>query len=534
MEGNERKVPHGEEADAEAWQRLSAYAYLSAPERLEYVAVMRVFCGTLLADLSVPDLLAKLAEKDVPRVALDAETLTRRLEELVRWGNLLRSTHTVKATSITEYQRSRSRYQLSKLGERVQRGADEVLVGADAAREVSSELLVLVDRGLREIAAMAAAPGGADPQQALERISTLFVQFAEFAESVRDFYAYLGQVLARYDLDSAEYQGFKELLLDYVEAITEDVSFRAPRIAAHLDAVRPHLPGLLARIDAHAAGMGALADGLTETRVQRSRGRDIADWEGLREWFTDTGGHSSQVDQLRDATLRALQSLLANAKRMLRSASGEMSRRKDLLRLAAWFDAAEPEEAHDLAVAAFGLYGARHLGVAPDPDRSVPAYVSWWTGPVVDVPVALRERGSRAQRGRAAAAEDHSEQKRHLMEQARQQAEARQAAADELRSASGRFDSVRLGAPAMRLLLELLATALGNARLSKDARDFSLDGAQADDVDLDIRLTAWRTPGRSTVLRSVDGDLTADDLSLAVESLAVGSASAPAMGEASA
>ena len=86
MEGNERNVPHGEEADAEAWQRLSAYAYLSAPERLEYVAVMRVFCGTLLADLSVPDLLAKLAEKDGPAAALDAETLTRRLEELKIFG----------------------------------------------------------------------------------------------------------------------------------------------------------------------------------------------------------------------------------------------------------------------------------------------------------------------------------------------------------------------------------------------------------------------------------------------------------------
>ncbi|MGW3511814.1 TIGR02677 family protein [Streptomyces sp. NPDC000994] len=530
MEGDElREELASHDGDGEAWQRLSAYAYLSAPERLEYVAVMRVFCGTLLADLAVPELLAKLAHRGVPGAALDAETLTARLEQLVRWGNLLRSTHTVKAASIAEYQRSRSRYQLSKLGERVQRDADEVMAGADAAREVSSELLALVDRGLREIAAMAAAPGGADPQQALERISTLFVQFAEFAESVRDFYAYLGQVLARYDLDSVEYQGFKELLLDYVEAITEDVSFRAPRIAAHLDALGPHLPALLARIDAHAAGIGSLADTLPETRVQRSRGRDLADWEGLREWFTATGAHSSQVDQLRDATLRALQSLLANAKRMLRSASGEMSRRKDLLRLAAWFDTAQPEEAHDLAVAAFGLYGARHLGVAPDADRSVPAYVSWWTGPVVDVPVALRERGSRAPRGRAAAAEDNSEQKHRLLEQARQQAEARQAAADELHSASGRFEQVRLSAPAMRLLLELLTTALGNAQLHKDARDFQLDGAQAVDVDLGIRLTAWRTPGRSTILRSVDGDLMADDLTVAVES-----ASTPAAGEASA
>ncbi|MGX5181571.1 hypothetical protein ACWKT5_01800 [Streptomyces avermitilis] len=81
MEGNEGKPVRGAEADAEAWQRLSAYSYLSAPERLEYVAVMRVFCGTLLADLSVPDLLAKLAEKGGPGAALDAETLTRRLEE---------------------------------------------------------------------------------------------------------------------------------------------------------------------------------------------------------------------------------------------------------------------------------------------------------------------------------------------------------------------------------------------------------------------------------------------------------------------
>jgi uncharacterized protein (TIGR02677 family) len=532
MEGDEldeeprQGAAHDGESRSEAWQRLSAYAYLSAPERLEYVAVMRVFCGTLLADLAVPDVLAKLGQAGGVGAGLDAGTLTRRLEELVRWGNLLRSTHTVTATSIAEYQRSRSRYQLSKLGERVQRDADEVLAGADAAREVSSELLTLVDRGLKEIAAMVGAPGGADPQQALERISTLFVQFAEFAESVRDFYAYLGQVLARYDLDGAEYQGFKELLLDYVEAITEDISFRAPRIATHLDTVWPHLPALLARIDAHAAGIGALAVGLPGTRVQRSRGRDLADWEGLRDWFTDTGGHEhgSQVDQLRDATLRALQSLLANAKRMLRSASGEMSRRKDLLRLAAWFDAAEPEEAHDIAVAAFGLYGARHLGVAPDPDRSVPAYVSWWTGPVVDVPVALRERGSRAPRGRAASVEDHSEQKRRLMEQARQQAEARQEAADELLSASDRFDQVRLGAPAMRLLLELLTTALGNAQLRKDAGDFLLDGARSSDEDLGVRLTAWRTFGRHTRLRSVDGDLTVDDLTLTIERLTIESA----------
>ncbi|MGW1046857.1 DUF2397 family protein [Streptomyces sp. NPDC002547] len=198
-----------------------------------------------------------------------------------------------------------------------------------------------------------------------------------------------------------------------------------------------------------------------------------------------------------------------------------MSLRKDLLRLAAWFDGAQPEEADDIAVAAFGLHGARHLGVAPDPDVSVPTYVSWWTGPAVDVPVALRERGNRATRGRAGAVEDHGAQKRHLLEQARQQAAERQAAAAELRSASGRFDQVRLTSAAMRLLLELLTTALGIAQLHHSAGGILLDGAQAGDAELGIQLTAWRTPGRHTLLRSVDGDLTADDLTLVVESLSV-------------
>nr|WSZ96911.1 DUF2397 domain-containing protein [Streptomyces sp. NBC_00857] len=192
--------------------------------------------------------------------------------------------------------------------------------------------------------------------------------------------------------------------------------FARPAVWTARRTLWPHLPGLLDRLDrldAHAQGLAGLSghsEGRTESRVQRSRGREFADWEGLRGWFRDTDGQGSQVDQLRDATLRALQSLLANAKRMLRSATGEMSRRRDLLRLARWFDQAAPQDAHDIAVAAFGLYGARHLGTPPATDEVVPAYTSWWTGPVVQVPVALRERGSRAQRGRTASVEDHSAQ----------------------------------------------------------------------------------------------------------------------------
>lgn len=75
----------------------------------------------------------------------------------------------------------------------------------------------------------------------------------------------------------------------------------------------------------------------------------------------------------------------------------------ELLRLARWFAAAGPDAAHDLYTAAFGLYGARHLGAAPGPAAAVPAHTSWWHGPAAPAPLpaALRAGTVRSPRGRA-------------------------------------------------------------------------------------------------------------------------------------
>lgn len=71
-------------------RRLDAYTYPSAPERLKHIAIMRVFCGTLLADLAVPDIMAKPRQSGGSAAGLDADTLPVRLEQSARWGNLLR------------------------------------------------------------------------------------------------------------------------------------------------------------------------------------------------------------------------------------------------------------------------------------------------------------------------------------------------------------------------------------------------------------------------------------------------------------
>ncbi|MFI0348939.1 TIGR02677 family protein [Actinomadura sp. 9N407] len=498
MEGN--VVVEGQARDAEELERLTAYTYLTVQDRATHLAVMRVFAATLLADLSAHDVAARMLG-EVP-----VDTVAAKLEQLRGWGNLIPSSRPVKAASIREYHRVRSRYQLSTLGERIQRQADEILAGADAAREVSRELLALVARGLAELAELDGRPGGAEPREALERISTLFAQFGQFADSVRDFYAYLGEVVFRYDLDTAEFTGFKELLLDYAETITEDVAHHAPRIQSSLEVLWPRLPELLARVDASEQGLAGLAQG--GVQVQRSRGRDLADWAGLRAWFFDEGGQGSQVEQLRDATLRALQALLANAKRMIRSSTGGLSRRRDLLRLAGWFDGADDATAHDLFAAAFGLYGARHLGLAPDAERDVPATTSWWDGPAIEVPVALRDRGTRAPRGRTAGPEDYGDQRGKLRQEAEEEARRRHAAAAELRAAGPRLTGVRLSARATVLLLDMLARSLAGA-----PPEFG--EALAEDEDLGVRLRLVRVPGGGgSVVHGADGDLFLDGLEL--------------------
>ncbi|GAA1573585.1 hypothetical protein GCM10009827_114350 [Dactylosporangium maewongense] len=484
---------------SEDLERLEAYTYLTVPERGTYLAVMRLFSASLMTDLSAQQVVEAIE-------GLPLDTAVSRLNQLVAWGNLLPSSHSVRVKSIEEYQRTRSRYQLSPLGERVQRQVDEVLAGAETAREISRELLGLVATGLAALSELLEDPGGADMVRARDTVAAVFAQFWQFRDSVRDFYAYLGQVLARYDLDGSEYSGFKNLLLDYVESITEEVVLLSPRIQHHLRRIWPHLDGLLERLDE-----GGLAEAAKDLGVvvQRTRGHSLDDWLALRAWFEDTGGRRSEVNQLRDATLRALQSLLANAKRMIRSSGQATSRRRDLLRLAAWFDAADAGTAADLFTAAFGLYGSRHLGLAADAEAVVPATDSWWSRPAVTVPVALRERGERAARGRPGGIVDRSAQQRLLVERAAAAQDARVRAAAELLSAAADLSAVRLSGPAMQLLLELMAQALG-------AGDPAAGTAVTVSIDLGLRCELTAKPGHALTLRSAGGDFTAEDLAILI------------------
>ena len=502
-------------------ERLRLYAYLSAREWRTYVAVMRLFTSTLLADLGANEVAAALAEAerhgDVEPGESAIDTVVERLRQLAAWGNLLPGRREPAAT-IADFTRSRVRYQVAKLAVRVQREVDDLLAVPDGAREVNRELLPAIDRGLREILATVGEATAAEQtrgagsaaarrarDQLREQVTTVFLQHAEFTGAVRDFYAYLGSVIARYDLAPAELAGFKNMLLKYVDLIVDDVLRHAAPIAAaltELGRVRGELLRLLGPAEAPGES------------VERPPGRAEHDWSGLADWFIGRPGRPSEVAALRDATSRAITSLLANVKRVTSAGVVDPGRRRDLLKLAGWFAAAEPGRAHALYAAAFGLYPARHLSVAAGDER-LRADTAWSAGPKATVGVNVRSRSAAAARGRPARIVDDPLGERALVAEAVARERQRAAAVAELAAAAPALDRAALSGDALDVLCELLGQAT-------DARDRPDDTATAGDPVHGLRLTLRSVPGRAARIGSALGTLVLEDAELVLDTSAVG------------
>lgn len=476
--------------------RRDLFRYLTVEESADYLAIMDMFSATLLTDLSAGEVAGQLSERGV---SLSRDTAETRCRQLADWGNLVPSVRDARVATVAEYIRSRSRYQVSKLGGRVHRQAVEILHATDGAREVARELLGQIVQSLDRILAMLGGgngDGALDAEALAGEVTTVFSNQRLFTDSVRDFYAYLAGILSRYDLTGKEYAQFKELLLVYIDLITADVNRHAPAVA--------HRAGLvLAQADRVLQALATLP-GLTSpdgTQVERAQGRTRTDWEELAAWYDASHG-ASGPEQLRGAAGQALGQLITNAKRLLDSSGTGFSRRADFLRLTRWFAAADDEQAHRLYDAAFGVYPARHLLFGPDePDPRVGPTTSWWHAEPVPVPVSLRERGDRAMRGRTSRVPDPTADRLRLTAEAEREAGQRQAAAAEL-ALAGALHGATISPAARDLLLDLVGALLAR------------HGEHVTDHDAGLRLRA--VPGPDTVVSSSDGTTTFVRLSLTV------------------
>jgi uncharacterized protein (TIGR02677 family) len=506
-------------------RRLLLYAYLQPREHHRtYLTTMRLFASTLLADLSAGEVAAKLAAAEreglIDPGESRIETVIARLKQLVEWGNLVPGRREVIAASIAEFQHGSVRYQVSKLAVRVQRDVDELLRVPEGAREVSRELLPAIERGLGQLGRSLSdavftegGPGARRAREALaEQVTTLFLQHAELAVTVRDFYAYLGQIVTRHHLAPDEISGFRNLLVEYIQMVVEDVLRHTPAIAESLGQLargRSELLRLLGPANALGSSEELLEGSGLGVAIERSRGRTTADWQDLTDWFVDRPGRPSQVTALREATGRAIGSLLASVKRATSGGGLLPGRRAELLKLAGWFDAATPDQAHSLYAAAFGLYSARNLLPSPEHDGD-DEHTPWRDGPVLDVTVSVRSRGDRGARGRTSRIVDDPITEQALLADARAVDKKRSEAVTELVEAAPTIEDSRLSHGALDVFCELLTMAMAQRERAEDV------GSAADPVR-GLKLTVTPEEGRTTKIMTAGGTLTLHNASVALE-----------------
>lgn len=516
---SEEMLTHGDR------MRLEALRYaVATDESADYIAIMRVFTGGLsglLSDQSAGEISQQLG---VHGIELDAEIVESRLSYLVEHGNLARSPRETQARSIKEYLTTRARYQLTQRGELVHRQVEELLGATEAAREVSTEMLGALLDGLTALlryddATLAAA----EPDQVAREITTLFAQFERLVDSTRDFYTYLSDVLARFDLDRAEVQAFKAALLDYLQRFVDEVALHMPQVAQALGELTGRVPAMVERANA-----GQRLFGIDGRAARRARGLAVDDWHGLRAWFVGADGRASDADEVRQLATQAMRALLVNLRRIASSGEREAGRYVDLLKLARWFGNADDATAHALWSTAFGLYSCRHLGFPADPaTEAVPATASWWRAPVAEVPLTLRQYGNRAVRGRPPRREDFTAAKTARLAERQAGEHRRRAAIAEVAALRGSAPTVRLSDEGRAALLDLYSQALAGA--GGDLH--SGRTAVAPMAEQDCRLVVRRTPGETTTVVSPAGRLQLVDVSFAIESTAQAGAEPMAAGQ---
>lgn len=480
------------EPDDEPARKL--FRYVTFDEWRDHRAIMAVFAGTFFSEFTPDEVTTRL---HADGVSLAPEVVADRLESLRRWGNLTVSSAVGNPTSIADYYRRRNRYLITPAGQEVHELVEGVLGRVDEVRDVSTgrlralykALCVLRDTEVRQV----------DATRLADLVQAVFDPHEAFTSEITRFFAAINQWQSRYDLDEDEFRFFAEVLVGYVAERLDEIERTARPIGGVVEAIAPDIAtiveranrGLAARVED--AGLGAAV------AVRRPPGSNADDWEHLLTWFVARAGQPSRIERLGREAVAAIRTLTANLTRLSRVGIGASSRRADFLRLARFFDTADPKDLPRLAVAAFGLHPTCHWGaVAEDSHDPVNPSTPWLVAPPALVPLAIRERGETKNRGRTSPIKDRTLERRSVQRQ-RDHERAAQRRVDSELLAAVEVDGRGVSVAALARLEQLVARTL---------QRLGVHGTRASHVDGAVVCTVERTPGHDTAVGSSEGTLT--------------------------
>lgn len=513
-EENREQPTLGDGPDPQSVRLL--FRHLGGDEWDDYRAILAVFADTYFAEFSPEEVQARLAADGEGVSHLSVEVVRDRLDSLRGWGNLTVSTDAGNPTSLEDYNRRRHRYLMTPAGQQVHDLVERVLANVGEVSDPQAGRLSDLAESLRLLADHAPEGfRGLGIENATAAVRAVFDTHERFTEELIGFFRHLAQWQSRYDLTPDQVQVLAGVIVGYVSEQLAQIERLQRPVARHLRTILPCLDELLPLVD---AGLAARVDeaGLADTlSARRVRGSDRDEWHFLDGWFSDAPGRPARLSQLTEQALAAVRTLTANLSRISRMGTAVTSRRADFLRLAAFFASSTTSRgAHETASAALGLGSCRTAGMlAADADDPAPTSTPWASAPPASVPVSLRERGERAQRGHATPVRDRSSEQRMIRERLEAERMERAAAARELLAvadSAGRVDGARMSNAAFGLLAEMIGQCSHQSVGPSGARAATAAG---------LRCELRRMESVDTSLSCPDGRLWLHGLTISVADL---------------
>jgi uncharacterized protein (TIGR02677 family) len=500
------------------------FTHLSVPNARLYRSVLAAFARAkerFIVHLRPEDVAAELH--------LDAdEQLAQTLEQLVIWGNLRADVDTGRVTTVEDFHRKRSLYQLTAAGQAAEQAIAFYEEAIGRRGQLQSVALADIAEQLQSLNSFAREPDP-DPGKVHLLLLSLAERFSSLADNAQAFMSALRRAIDFSDGDVDGFLAYKERLIDYINKFIADLANSGAQIAVLLqeleNAGHERLLELAARREAADAvpDSGDTAAGANERAEKEALDSWRNRWRGLRDWFTSRdAGHPSQARLLRQAAVTAIKQLIDAVGLLNERRSGRSDRSADFRVLARWFaEAPDDAAAHCLWRAAFGLSPARHLSVPGDTAdawNSLNISTTWAEAPPVHISPQLRKTGLYERRGKPIQVRDRSGEREQLrrfaQHEAAQTAMARQRLATTGPTLLSDLDV--LDPRAFRLFLALLGDALA-ARKPGDSEIKTVTS----DGTLEVRLSVVPDGGLAT-LRTEDGVLTGPEHIIEITDLSGG------------
>ena len=326
----------------------------------------------------------RLAETSDPEVAdrlMSTFALGERMAQLAAWEVV--DTWDERLTGNINWQRNASRYQLTALAAQFHRAVRRL--GQDGAGALAAAFAPGILR--TQLDAMQTALG-TDPSAVVEAWAVVKPTLDGMADAAAGWQARLAGALAG-PAEAAKVAALQETLRRYVDMWGAGVDSHS---AALTDAATTMLaadPGHWRAVALHSAGAeadDAMLAGVADAYQDTLR--------TMLSWF---GGADNQSRRLRRQMRDAIAPMV-RGQRTLAAVGGHVSRRAELLTLAAALESSPDDEAAwSLWCTSTGLFSARHLPLSSRQPSGAPGAVSFWAADPAPVEARLRAQGPRSQ-----------------------------------------------------------------------------------------------------------------------------------------